>query len=343
MSSSDAPSAAVRTITPPSFTSRRLRMSLQARCARRRRAGARRRGPRPAGRSTTKRPGSEICGRQPRALRLHRVLDRLDEDRLAALRSGPGSCARGPSRAPGDDLVDVEEAVLLEADLDERGLHAGQDVVDAAEVDVARDRAALRPLEVDLGDLAVLEDGDALLADVDGDEQLTLRGGKRRRGAAARGVGAATGRGGAPAAATARASAAAWSRPSPSARARWRLRWSRASSDHDPHDCRGVAWAWTDRSTRPRRRPVLVRVRASPRARACRRTVGRRKAWASGNGTRAKRNSFLGWRAAATRSVVRARSLYVKRHGIACVARVATAPAESVRARTYDPAIHDRR
>ena len=29
-----------------------------------------------------------------------------------------------------DDLVDVEEAVLLEADLDERGLHAREDVVD---------------------------------------------------------------------------------------------------------------------------------------------------------------------------------------------------------------------
>ena len=79
-----------------------------------------------------------------------------------------------------DDLVDVEEAVLLEADLDERGLHSGQDVVDAAEVDVAGDRATLRPLEIDLGGLVVLEDGDALLADVDGDEQLALRGGKRR-------------------------------------------------------------------------------------------------------------------------------------------------------------------
>ena len=73
-----------------------------------------------------------------------------------------------------DDLVDVEEAVLLEADLDERGLHAREDVVDRAEVDVAGDRAALRPLEVDLGDAVVLEDRDALLADVDGDQQLAL-------------------------------------------------------------------------------------------------------------------------------------------------------------------------
>src|SRR6266480_5153077 len=61
----------------------------------------------------------------------------------------------------------------------ERRLHPGQDVVDAAEVDVAGDRAALRPLEVDLGGLAVLEDGDAALADVDRDEQFALRCGKR--------------------------------------------------------------------------------------------------------------------------------------------------------------------
>jgi hypothetical protein len=81
-----------------------------------------------------------------------------------------------------DDLVDVEEAVLLEADLDERGLHPGQDVVDAAQVDVARDRAALGPLEIDLRDLPVLEDGDVALADVDGDDQLAL-GGRQRRAA----------------------------------------------------------------------------------------------------------------------------------------------------------------
>ena len=79
-----------------------------------------------------------------------------------------------------DDLVDVEEAVLLEADLDERGLHAGQDVVDRAEVDVPGDRAALGPLEVDLGDPVVLEQGDALLADVDRDQELALRLRERR-------------------------------------------------------------------------------------------------------------------------------------------------------------------
>ena len=77
------------------------------------------------------------------------------------------------------DLVDVEEAVLLEADLDERRFHAREDVVDGALVDVPCDRPTVVPLEVDLGDLVVLEHGDALLADVDGDDQLAL-GGRRQ-------------------------------------------------------------------------------------------------------------------------------------------------------------------
>ena len=61
------------------------------------------------------------------------------------------------------DLVDVQEAVLLEADVDERRLEAGQDVVDPALVDVADDRAAAAALEVDLGD-AVAGRQAALLA-----------------------------------------------------------------------------------------------------------------------------------------------------------------------------------
>ena len=56
----------------------------------------------------------------------------------------------------------------------------GQHVVDDAEVDVPGDRAALGPLEVDLGDAIVLDHRDALLADVDRDQQLALGGRKRR-------------------------------------------------------------------------------------------------------------------------------------------------------------------
>ncbi len=128
--------------------------------------------------------GQRDLRREARALRLHRILDRLNEDRLAALDQVLDLAAVALLDLRADDLVDVEEAVLLEADLDERGLHPRQDVVDLAEIDVARDRAVVGPLEIDLGDLAVLEDGDTLLADVDGDEQLALRG--RERGAALR-------------------------------------------------------------------------------------------------------------------------------------------------------------
>src|SRR5439155_65979 len=121
----------------------------------------------------------DLC-REPRALRLHRILDRLHEDRLALADQVLDLAAVVLSLELGDDdLVHVEEAVLLEADLDERGLHSRQDVVDLAEVDVAGDRPALGPLEVDLGDLVVLEDGDALLAHIDGHEQLALRVGER--------------------------------------------------------------------------------------------------------------------------------------------------------------------
>ena len=125
--------------------------------------------------------GQRDLGGEPRSLGLHRVLDRLDEDVLASLDQVLDLAgALAPLELGADDLVDVEEAVLLEADLDERRLHARQDVVDDTEVDVAGDRPALRPLEVDLGDLVVLEHGDALLTGVDGDEQLPLRLRERR-------------------------------------------------------------------------------------------------------------------------------------------------------------------
>ena len=125
--------------------------------------------------------GQRDLGGEPRALRLHRVLDGLDEHVLAPLDQILDlASALAALELGADDLVDIEEAVLLEADLDERCLHAGQDVVDDAEVDVARDRPALRPLEVDLGDLVVFEHGDALLARVDRDEQLALRLRQRR-------------------------------------------------------------------------------------------------------------------------------------------------------------------
>ena len=97
---------------------------------------------------------------QARALGLQRVLDDLDDDLLARLEQVGdllaalvGAAAAADRLDAGqDDLVDVQEAVLVEADVDERGLQAGQDVVDLALVDVADDRAVAAALEVQLRD-----------------------------------------------------------------------------------------------------------------------------------------------------------------------------------------------
>ena len=101
-------------------------------------------------------PGDRELHDQPRALGLQGVLDDLDDDLLPGLEQvgdarPVAAAALGLLDARQHDLVDVQEAVLVEADVDERGLEAGQDVVDAALVDVADDRAPAAALEVDLG------------------------------------------------------------------------------------------------------------------------------------------------------------------------------------------------
>ena len=70
-------------------------------------------------------PRQRDLRRQPGALRLHRILDRLDEQLLAAGDQVLDLLAVSlPLELGHDDLVDVEEAVLLETDLDECRLHA---------------------------------------------------------------------------------------------------------------------------------------------------------------------------------------------------------------------------
>ena len=102
--------------------------------------------------------------RQARALRLQRVLDRLDEDLLARLEQlgdalalrAAAAAAAGDLDAREHDVVGVQEAVLLEPDVDERRLEPGQDVVDLALVDVSDDRARSAALYVELRDAPVV-------------------------------------------------------------------------------------------------------------------------------------------------------------------------------------------
>ncbi len=109
-------------------------------------------------------PGDRQLHRQPRALGLERVLDHLHDDLLPgleqvgdALRVAPRTATAARRLDAGHhDLVDVQEAVLLEADVDERGFEAGQDVVDAPLVDVADDRPRAAALEIELRDPVVL-------------------------------------------------------------------------------------------------------------------------------------------------------------------------------------------
>jgi len=126
--------------------------------------------------------GDRDVHREPRALRLQGVLDHLNEDLLSGFDQlvDPAAAAAPALRrllaARQDDLVDVQEAVALEADVDEGGLHAGKDVVDLPLVDVADDRAAAAALDVQLGDVALaafllcLEDGHAGLSALGGDQ-----------------------------------------------------------------------------------------------------------------------------------------------------------------------------
>ena len=90
---------------------------------------------------TTKRPARLTSWVRRAPLRPDRVLRDLDEHGLAVLEQplDPGCSALDVVRVEGD-VAAVQHAVLRRADVDEGGLHAGQHVLDPAEVDVAVDR-----------------------------------------------------------------------------------------------------------------------------------------------------------------------------------------------------------
>ena len=128
----------------------------------------------PVGHEHHEAPGQRELHGEAHALGAHRVLRGLHHHLVAALEQlGDLALALGdPHR---DDLVDVEEPVLLEADLDERGLHAREDVLHAALPHVAHDGAVAAALDVRLGRHPVLEDGHARLGAVDRHKDLLFQ------------------------------------------------------------------------------------------------------------------------------------------------------------------------
>ncbi len=118
--------------------------------------------------------GQRHVHRDARALGAHRVLHDLHEQALAVLDQLLDLLlAALPVVELGQhDLVDVEEAVLGQAGVDERGLHAREDVVHPAEVHVAEQRAARGALEVGLDDDVVLDDRHPRFIRVGADQDL---------------------------------------------------------------------------------------------------------------------------------------------------------------------------
>ena len=163
--------------------------------------------------------------RQPRALRAERLLGHLHDDVLpffqqlfdlrlgalllvVAIASTSASAALGRRRRSlrasvdgrsglrvlviffvlieiRNHVRDVEESIPLEAKIDERRLHAGQDLRDPALVDVADDAAILFALDEKFSELVVFENGHACFVAVGGDDHLLVHEGNSARGVAA--------------------------------------------------------------------------------------------------------------------------------------------------------------
>ena len=105
--------------------------------------------------------GQRHLAGQPGALVAHRVLGHLDEHGVAGLQRHLDP-ARLPVHAGGVpvDLTGIQDGVAALADVDERGLHAGQHVLHPAEVDVADHRGVRLVGDVVLDQDGVLEHRD---------------------------------------------------------------------------------------------------------------------------------------------------------------------------------------
>ena len=100
---------------------------------------------------------------QARALGTHRILDDLHQQRLALAQQLVDRRPRAAVFVAGAavaeiDVGDVQKTGLFQADIDEGGLHAGQNPVDLAQVNITDDATAAFTLDTDLLQGAVLDD-----------------------------------------------------------------------------------------------------------------------------------------------------------------------------------------
>lgn len=107
----------------------------------------------------------------------HRVDARRRRAPAASAPTPPSGSARVPVlavEAALEVVADVEERGLLESDVDEGRLHAGQDAGDPSLHDVADDAFVPLALDVELGELAVLDQGNPGLPALCVDDDLVL-------------------------------------------------------------------------------------------------------------------------------------------------------------------------
>src|SRR5690606_21455357 len=116
----------------------------------------------------------DVAG-QARALVTDGVLGDLDEHRVAGAQGLlDGAGLAGQTGGVPVDLAGVEHGVAAAADVDEGGLHGGEDVLDLAEVDVADHALGTGFGDVVLGEDVVFEDRGLGAAAPDADDHLTL-------------------------------------------------------------------------------------------------------------------------------------------------------------------------
>ena len=107
--------------------------------------------------------------REPRTLGAHGILDHLHQDVVALVDQAPDVLDvlltdQRTFRHRRSDVRGMQERGALQANIDERGLHAGQHALYPALVEIAHDAAPALPLDEQLGQHAVFDERGARLA-----------------------------------------------------------------------------------------------------------------------------------------------------------------------------------